>query len=76
MNVSVAMSKEECAQKLQARFVSAKIIGHNPHFGPYYGMQSYGKTFIYNPYWQPNIYRSMQVFPNLKRESHQVCKIV
>ncbi|XP_076902008.1 polyadenylate-binding protein 2-like, partial [Bidens hawaiensis] len=71
MNLSVAMSKEECAQKLQARITSAKIIGHNPYFSPYYGMQSYGKTSIYGPFWQPNIYRSMQIFPNFKQWSHQ-----
>ncbi|KAI7727139.1 hypothetical protein M8C21_020164 [Ambrosia artemisiifolia] len=71
MNVNVAMSKEECTQRLQARFASEKIIGPNPYFNPYYGMQPYGKTPVYNPYWQPHIYRSMQVFPSFKPVSHQ-----
>ncbi|KAF5816929.1 putative RNA recognition motif domain, nucleotide-binding alpha-beta plait domain superfamily [Helianthus annuus] len=73
MNVSVAMSKEECTQRSQARFASEKISGPNPYlnFSPYYAMQPYGKAPVYNPYWQPNIYRSMQVFPNFKPVSHQ-----
>ncbi|KAI3763344.1 hypothetical protein L1987_53798 [Smallanthus sonchifolius] len=71
MNVSVAKSKEECAQRLQARSAPEKIFASNQYFNPYYGMQSYGRTPIYDPYWQPNIYRSMQVFPNIKPKNHQ-----
>lgn len=77
MNVSVAVSKEECAQKLLARFAPENIVtNNNQYFYPYYGMQSYGRTPIYGPYWQPNVYRSMQVFPAFKQDNHQVCRTV
>ncbi|KAL8260813.1 hypothetical protein R6Q59_024862 [Mikania micrantha] len=71
MNVGIAVSKEECAQRLQARLASQNIFANNQYFNPYYGMQSYGRTPIYDPYWQPNIYKSMQVFPTFKPEIHQ-----
>ncbi|KAK9066102.1 hypothetical protein SSX86_015504 [Deinandra increscens subsp. villosa] len=66
-----AMSKEKGTQSLQAHYAPENLIGNNQYFNPYYGMQSYGRTPIYDPYWQPNIYRSMQVFPSFKPESHQ-----
>ncbi|KAL7616563.1 hypothetical protein Lser_V15G01389 [Lactuca serriola] len=60
LNVGIALSKEECAQKLQARFGSQYI--------PSYHMPSFVRTpVVYDPsYWQSNAYGRMQVFPNYK----------
>ncbi|XP_071685633.1 polyadenylate-binding protein 6-like [Rutidosis leptorrhynchoides] len=71
MIITAAMSKEECTRHLQARIASQQNFGSSQYLPPYYGLQSYGRTPVYDPYWPPNVYTSMQVLPTYKSPSHQ-----
>lgn len=66
LKVCLALSKEECARKLQARFAPQLSIGNDRYLLPsVYGI----RTPVYDrPYWQPNVYGGLQ---NFKPKSHQ-----
>lgn len=68
LNVCLALSKEECARKLEARFAPQLSIDNNRYLPSFYGNQSFLRSPVYDrPYWLPNVYGRMQ---NLKPKSH------
>ncbi|KAJ9559695.1 hypothetical protein OSB04_004855 [Centaurea solstitialis] len=69
LNVSFALSREECARNLQARFTPQPSIDNTRYLPSFYGTnQSFVRSSVYDrPYWQPNVYGYMQ---NLKPKIH------
>ncbi|KAI3512574.1 hypothetical protein L1887_19890 [Cichorium endivia] len=68
LNVYIALSKEESARKLQAKFASQTNLGHNQYNPNYYSMQSFVGTPVYDPYWRSNV----QLVPNFKPNSYHL----